>query len=875
VPGYEIIEELGRGGMGVVYKARQLSLNRFVALKMILAGPYAGDDHRARFRLEAEAVARLQHPGIVQIHEIGAHEGRSYLALEYVEGGSLVRKLAARALTAREAARLVEALGRAVHYAHQRGIIHRDLKPGNILLTADGQPKITDFGLAKRLENEPGAAPAGPRTQSGAILGTASYMAPEQAGGRRNAVGPLTDVYALGATLYELLTGRPPFVADTPVDTILKVVSDEPVPPRRLDPNCPPDLEAVCLKCLQKEPRQRYGSAADLGDDLGRFLVGEPTQARPAGAGARLGRWLWRRRWWLAGGAAAACLLLLLAVSLAANFLTIGWSSSRTFSPPAPVTTAVPLDGKPEELPVALPPDLDLVPRDAVWSLTVRVSELWGRKDVRGLKERLALDPLINLGVRPPGLDYGLILKPEDMARATFVGLRSSPESCVVILGTAAPYPLNEVRDRLEKEGLRPREHQDKTYLGPDQETKGAVYLPSDTVLVYSPHEELLREWLSRLPPAGASGPLRPALDLAAGGKYHLVAGLAPPRPLRDQLLPAMQPDVTRLAIRAGLKPPDMGPLAGLEAATLTAVLRSRADGAPIDGLDVEARLRCTDEDAARQCQEALAGLEDLAAAALKLQASGEQDGLPPVIARELIAALRAARMEQHGAEDRLVANITWDPDWPAAAVTGIQENADRIGSLNNLKRLALAMHQYHDAFGGFPPAASLDKAGKPLLSWRVLLLPFLEQEALYREFKLDEPWDSPHNKKLVEKMPAVYAPPGKPGGWKPNTTFYQVFTGDQTVFPSGRKMRIVDITDGTSFTLLIVEAGEAVSWTSPDDLPYDPSRPLPMLGGIFHDGFQAVFADGRSVRFLPRNIPPDTLRALITPGGGEDVRLP
>jgi serine/threonine-protein kinase len=337
LPGYEIVEELGRGGMGVVYKARQLSLNRFVALKMILAGPYADEDQLARFRAEAEAVARLQHPGIVQIHEIGSHAGHAYLALEYVPGGTLVRKCAGRPLPPTEAAGLVASLARAMHYAHRCGIVHRDLKPGNVLLAEDGQPKIADFGLAKRLDADAGSAAPGPQTQSGAILGTPAYMAPEQAGGKRGAVGPAADVYALGAILYDLLTGRPPFRADNAVDVIFKVITEQPIPPRRIEPACPRDLEVVCLKCLNKDPARRYESAAALVGDLTRFLAGEPIRARPATAGERFRLWAGRRLWWL-GGAAAAGLLLLLAGSLALKFAGV-------FSPKPAPPAGKPLSG--------------------------------------------------------------------------------------------------------------------------------------------------------------------------------------------------------------------------------------------------------------------------------------------------------------------------------------------------------------------------------------------------------------------------------------------------------------------------------------------------------------------------------------------------
>jgi serine/threonine-protein kinase len=228
VPGYELLAELGRGGMGVVYQARHGKLNRVVALKMILAGSHAGAADLARFQTEAEAIARLQHPNIVQVHEVGEHEGKPFFSLEFCAGGSLAQKLNGTPLPAREAAALLETLARAMQAAHDQHIIHRDLKPANVLLTEAGVPKITDFGLAKKLDE------AG-QTHSGAIMGTPSYMAPEQAGGKSGAIGPAADVYALGALLYECLTGRPPFKAATALDTIMQVVSEEPVPPRQLN----------------------------------------------------------------------------------------------------------------------------------------------------------------------------------------------------------------------------------------------------------------------------------------------------------------------------------------------------------------------------------------------------------------------------------------------------------------------------------------------------------------------------------------------------------------------------------------------------------------------------------------------------------------
>jgi WD40 repeat protein len=288
VPGYEVVRELGRGGMGVVYQARQTKLGRVVALKMILSGGHAGEADRVRFRTEAEAIARLQHSNIVQIFEVGEQGGLPYFSLEFCGGGSLERKLTGTPLPAKEAAALVEQLARAMQAAHQKGIVHRDLKPANVLLAEDGTPKVTDFGLAKRLDE------AG-QTATGAVMGTPSYMAPEQAGGKSKEIGPAADVYALGAILYECLTGRPPFRAATAVDTLMQVVADDPVPPSRLAPRTPRDVEIICLKCLQKEPHKRYAGAEALADDLRHFLEGEPITARPVGLLERAAKWVRRR----------------------------------------------------------------------------------------------------------------------------------------------------------------------------------------------------------------------------------------------------------------------------------------------------------------------------------------------------------------------------------------------------------------------------------------------------------------------------------------------------------------------------------------------------------------------------------------------------
>jgi serine/threonine protein kinase len=306
---YELLEQIGEGGMGVVFKARQRTLNRIVALKMMRSGSLASESEVKRFRSEAQAVARLQHPNVVAIHEVGEHDGQLFFSMDYIEGKNLAEVVRRTPLPAERAARYVKTIAEATHYAHERGILHRDLKPANVLIDASDQPRITDFGLAKHIETDSDL------TVSGAVMGTPSYMPPEQAAGRRKEIGPASDVYSLGAILYDLLTGRPPFRADTPVDTLRQVLDTEPAPPRLLNAKIPRDLETVCLKCLAKEPGQRYPSARELAEDLGRFLLREPIQARPVGRLGRLWRWC-RRNPALAGlVGAVGMMFLLLAVA--------------------------------------------------------------------------------------------------------------------------------------------------------------------------------------------------------------------------------------------------------------------------------------------------------------------------------------------------------------------------------------------------------------------------------------------------------------------------------------------------------------------------------------------------------------------------------
>ncbi len=314
---YELLEEIARGGMGIVYRARQVSLDRIVAVKMLLAGPLAGKDFVQRFRTEAAAAASLQHPNIVAIHEVGFAEGQHFFAMDYVAGQTLAQLVAKGPLPARQAATYLKAIAEAIHFAHERNVLHRDLKPSNVLIhSATDQPRVTDFGLAKRLEAETEL------TLSGQMLGSPNYMSPEQATAKRGTVGKRSDVYSLGAILYHLLTGRPPFQGETLMDVLRQLADNGPLAPHLLTPRVSHDLETICLKCLEKEPAKRYQSAQELADELDGFLRDQPIQARPVTRVERTWRWC-RRKPALAG------LIVALQLALALGLVGILWQWRR------------------------------------------------------------------------------------------------------------------------------------------------------------------------------------------------------------------------------------------------------------------------------------------------------------------------------------------------------------------------------------------------------------------------------------------------------------------------------------------------------------------------------------------------------------------
>jgi serine/threonine protein kinase len=659
IPGYEILGELGRGGMGVIYKARQLQPRRLVALKMILAGEHASSEALVRFRREAEAVARLAHPHIVPIHEVGEHHGRPYLVLEYVEGGSLSQKLADGPLPPRQAAVLLAQLADVVHFAHGKGVIHRDLKPANILLVpsegADslGIPKIADFGLAKQLEGVMSIAGAGPRTQSGAILGTPGYMAPEQAGGKRGPIGPAADVHALGAILYECLTGRPPFQAETTIDTILQALDAEPTPPRQLRADCPRDLETICLKCLEKDPHQRYATAGALADDLRRWRRDEPIAGQPPGSVDRLRRWLRRRRE-LTYLTIGILVTLGLAIGLLISAVT-RFSHKGVEMPPPPEAEGG------ENLPAELPADLDLVPRDAFAFATVRVADLWSRRTIKELAGLTG--PVYGVSSEEverfaKELERASGISPGDIERATVVVVDSDLTTRAVVLALSKPCDPERIRGVAVKLSgqLQQKQIEGKTVYSPVDPSAFAFCPFSDRVILMSDplSMQTLLEKNARRPPQGL---LNEALELAAR-PHALVLGVRPSREFFETF-----EDLAEELSRNKLES-----LRGLDTASLAIDLPAARPEEPLDGLSLDLTLSFPDEAHARPgLTETLAFLRHMVGFLESEKAPAE---LRPLLA-SLLDSLRSANWRQEGSRIQLALQLHWKP--------GVLEDIQRI----------------------------------------------------------------------------------------------------------------------------------------------------------------------------------------------------
>ncbi len=914
IPGYELMDVLGRGGMGVVYKARQQSLNRIVALKMILAGGHATHAELARFRAEAEAAANLSHPNIVQIYDIQT-EGSPYFSLEFVEGGSLAQRIGEFRLPTgdksdsalswskievesrlRKLAGLVETLARAMHYAHQRGIIHRDLKPANVQLTPDGTPKITDFGLAKRLDLKAG------HTQTGAIMGTPGYMSPEQAAGKSKEIGPAADIHALGVILYELLTGRPPFTGDTPIHVAMRVAHEDPAPPSRFQPRTPRDLETICMKCLEKDPRKRYASAEALADDLRRFQMNEPITARPSGIIERTFRAVKRRKEIALVLSGAAATIVILAVL-----------GRRPSSEPGPAFPPKPIVEQNLE---PLPADLALVPRDALGFLSVRVADVLRTEGVKRLeqwavKEAGALFPASADWQAEIQKELGL--RPDQVERVTVVALSAQSGSLVAVLSATQDIDRSLLLKGLNLGGREGLYHNRAVYT-PEKTDQWAVHFMSRRVVVVAQTPSALLSFLDRLPASDADGPLREALGLAAKDS-HAVLGVNPAA-FNLKTLAATLPEPYAA----------MRPLTEIESVAVLMRLKSTARTRDFgDLLQVDLRLAFRDDDGAKRGSESASAAVTLlhkdVSHLVKQFRSGWEDLVKPGPAKglanvdkltsevleEVALALESAQIDHKQRTVHVLLNVR--TDLPTLSGFRAREAARRVQVGNQLARLHQALSDFEKEHGHYPPPAVTAKNGTPLLSWRVQILPYLgaEEAKLYRDFRLDEPWSGPHNLRLLPRMPKVFAPGSgaggqaalpfglvglaevfsEPGGGrsaftllptlggqatmalsKLTTTPYQVIVGPGAAFEEGRTVTPTDITDNPAQTLLVVEATEPVPWTRPQDLRYSPSGPVPKLGD--GQGFMAVFCDG-AAQFV-YSADEKTLRAQITRSGGEKL---
>jgi hypothetical protein len=660
--------------MGVIYLARQERPRRLVALKMILTGELASADELARFHAEAELAARLQHPNIVTIHEVSHCQGRPYLTLEYVEGGSLADYLKEhKRLKPRQAAELVHQLARAVQFAHKRGVLHRDLKPANILLAPHPDeeagplpwvPKITDFGLAKQIGGQASVA-AGPRTQTGAILGTPSYMAPEQVKAKKGKVGPAADVYALGALLYTVLTGKAPFGEGKTLDILLQVASQEPKPPRKLRPKIPRDLETICLKCLQKDPARRYASAQELAGDLRRFLDRKPIRARPETLLARAGRFLQRRKElaFLAGG-------LLLTLCLSVVVLAVWRPFGRSAPAPQAGTSARPA--------AQLPADLQLVPQDGGIFLSVRVADLEKRT---GLRKKIQ-QSLQDLAGQPELARFQKALEQQEQEFAKAAGFRNDDVERVTISFTLAkliggtpggirvvthmsrPFDWGKVKPAFAKV-LGPsdeKEYRGKPALVSRQALGWAVCAFDDRTLLSAATNADIRQALDQHAEAPEQdGPLRKAVELAAAGKHLLVVGVNPARK-----------DLTKMF--AG-QPAAWQGLTALESASLALDLPP-GDGpeVPVTGFKAELVLAFQDEAAAGRGQKsAQAMLSDT------LKALQQEPALRPVfqqvpgLKKIFLDPLAAAAWRQEGTTARLTLQFQWQESEMQQLITVLQ----------------------------------------------------------------------------------------------------------------------------------------------------------------------------------------------------------
>jgi tRNA A-37 threonylcarbamoyl transferase component Bud32 len=886
---FELIERIGMGAFGTVYKARDSQLGRIVAIKVPRSGSLAGKEDLDRFMREARSVAQLRHPSIVSVYDVGQTDDLPYLVSEFVEGLTLADLLTARQRTPREAAELIAAVADTLQYAHDHGIVHRDVKPSNILLDKEGKPHLMDFGLAKRDAGEV------TMTLDGQVLGTPAYMSPEQAGGEGHKVDGRSDIYSLGVILYELLTGALPFQGSTRA-LLHQVQHEDPRQPRSVNKSVPRDLETICLKSMGKDPGQRYATAHELAEDLRRFLAGEPIKARPMSSFRRTVRWFRRRRevaWMLAGAVAAVILIGTLGILFAPEDHSEG-ARNQSEGLQIPAVRSSTLEGDPKPLPA----DLELVPRDAFGFVSVRLADLLQNRGVMRLQERIGkeipeLKPLMDKWKEEAEKEIGI--HPAKIERVTLI-FSSLPDFSrkeaqenwgFAIVKTIEKYDRALVLNTL-KDGYLEKKEGDRTYYVAKGESAEAIFFVNDQIFVSGAASSLVSQLLRPQASSQSGGPLQRALDLIS--EEHQIAAAAIPPPQFKQFaaagfakyqkaLPLLEADTGAVLVRLKsiISPDPFGDTLSLDYRLFYR-----------DDVTANAALEAGKATVAQVHQELVQEFQRLDQQGKKQIQQLEKAGashLVPVIrwvtqfGNRFEEALNSAEVQRQDTTVtirlRLVADLPeWGVDW--ARLINYFQNPDvasKLGALvyartesqKNLKKLAEAIHTYHtkQTEPHLPAHALFGPDGKPLLSWRVMILPYLDENDLFRQFHLNEPWDSEHNKKLLSKMPKVFRAPidSSPN---PTKTFYQVFVGKGTLFEGRSGLPVEMIPNAGEKTLLIVEGGGVVPWTKPQDLEYDPGKPIPKLFGNDPEGFSAVFYNS-GTRFIKNTIDEKTLRALIS----------